>query len=577
MTTETATIQQRNAELTEKNAQLNEHLEEAKAILLKQEHELAGVYSQPMVYGSVLSVDHEIDPSMYEVEDRVIVVDEELPDFCGRVGKIVEVDLEGGTVKVEFYGKRNKPKFYIGLSNVINPKTTKPYTKQIQLLGKNDGTNIVVHLGDKVLEMWNFKGFNPNPGDTAKCNLKTCNVIEISLPQPTGDSVNVLETARAANELEVEIGGQKRWVQCRLPEVEVGDKVVLDPSGTVAVRHISNESTKRYKLREESLISWKDIGGAEEAKSEIQEALLAQHVNPEFHKFYNLPTPAGFLLYGPPGCGKTLLGRATAHQLAAIHGKTAVQSGFNYIKGPEILSMWVGESEAQTRAVFARMRRHYELHGYPALTFVDEADAIFTERGSHQSQHWHDTLVAQWLSEMDGFDRRAGILMFATNRAKALDGAVVREGRIDKHIKVHRPDRESGRDVFLIHLHGTPLADSDPDTVAKVGMEEFLDNPRPLYRIHCTTTKKEGEFCLGDCVSGSMIKAVIDQAKSYAYRRAVAAGKKGKGVKLNDFRDAIATIYLRHRGTNHNFDLLDYAERLGMNDQTLKIERVSTL
>lgn len=560
-------------------AELQLALEDAKKVILTQEDELAGLLSMPLVYGTVLSSDHKVNPEAFEQGDKIIVIDEKCGNFAGRVGTIISegVDTESGTVKCEFFGIRNKPRFNVGLEEVFDPETKERKEPQVHLLAKNDGSNIVMSLDGKTMEVWNKYRFDPKPGETAKCNLKTNQVIQIAPPIETGDAVSVSEVHSDSNELEVESGGSKKLVACYIDKIEVSDKVILDANNMIVVRHISNADSQKFKLRVEQTVTWDEIGGVDEAKDEIQEAILGQHKFPELFEFYQMETPAGFLLFGPPGCGKTLIGKATASELAKLHGKEAAQSGFNYVKGPEVLSMWVGDSEAQTRAIFARMRKHYEMHGYPALTFVDEADAIFTERGSGQAQKWHDTLVAMWLAEMDGFDKNAGILMFATNRPKALDGAVVREGRIDKHIKIPRPDREAGLNIFGIHLKKTPLVKGfNPDDAAEVAMQEFVDNPRPLYQVSCQTANKQETFCLSDCVSGSMIKATIDQAKSLAFRRDKGE-KKPLGMTKDDIRDSVALIYMRHQSLNHKFDLMDFAEGHGMNEKTLKVDRVAAM
>jgi proteasome ATPase len=568
----------RSEEMANQVGMLQEQLQEAMNVVLEQEDELARLNATPLVYATVLSSTHEVKPERFERGDKVLVIAEECGSYRGRIGSIVSdgVDLESGTVRCEFHGIRQKPHFKVGLPTVINPETDKPYEPQVHLLVKNDGSNIVIVLDGKVQEVWNTHRLDPSPGDIAKCNLKSNQVMEITASLDCGDVCNVVETKVAGeNKLEVETGGNKRVVFCYHEDVEVGDKVILDPNGIVVVKHISNENTKKFKLTAEVTVSWDQIGGQAEAKEEMQEAIIWPHKNPDMFAFYNRKMPAGFLLYGPPGCGKTLIGKATAATLAEMHGAQAVQSGFNYVKGPEILSMWVGESEAQSRAIFQRMRKHYEMHGYPCVTFVDEADAIFTERGSSHGQKWHDTLVAMWLAEMDGFDRKGGMLIFATNRPKALDGAVVREGRIDSHIKVPRPTRDAAADIVKIHLNGTPLVSkTEPEQVVQVVVEELFDNTRPLYQVQDPSQNGRCElFSLVDCVSGSMIAAVIETAKSMAIRRDMEANRK-RGCKRDDFRNAIEQIFQRHQSLNHKFDLMDFCEVRGMNEKAVKVDRI---
>jgi ATP-dependent 26S proteasome regulatory subunit len=562
-------------------AKLQESLQEAQHIILEQEDAIAQLTAAPLVYATVISSNHHVNPEAFMQGDKVLVIDPKCGSYHGRIGTIVSdgVDMDTGTVRCEFYGIRTKPHFNVGLETIIDDETGKPKEPQVHLLVKNDGSNIVICLDGKIQEVWNTYRFNPSPGDVAKCNLKTNQVEAVTEPAAVGDLCNVIEVSDqiGENKIEVESGGGKKVVYCYFQEVEVGDKVILDHGNIVVVRHIGNEETKKFKLHDEVTLTWDDIGGQEEAKQQMQEAIVLPIRNPDIFKFYHKKIPAGVLLFGPPGCGKTMIGKATAHELAALHGKQAVQSGFNYVKGPEILSMWVGESEAQSRAIFARMRKHYEMHGYPCVTFVDEADAIFTERGGQHAQKWHDTLVAMWLAEMDGFDRKGGVIILATNRPKALDGAIVREGRIDAHIKVARPNRESATQIFKIHVNGCPLADSDPDAVVNACVEEIIDNTRPLYQV---TDGKGGDthlFCLSDCISGSMIASCVEQAKTLAMRRDMSNGKKPKGIKLDDFRDSIGMLYMRHMSLNHRFDLIDFCEVKGLNEQNIKVERVSAM
>ena len=569
-------------QLASQMSALQEQVAQSQQIILEQEDELVRLNSAPLIYATVISSDHKVLPERFERGDKVCVIDEECGTYYTRIGTIVSegVDMTSGSVQCSFWNIRSKPHFRVGLSEVLDPETKKPYAPQVHLMCKNDGSNIVIVMDGKVMEVWNTYRLNPNPGDIAKCNLKTNQVIEITASLDTGELCNVVEVDRVAgeNRLEVETGGNKRVVFNYVENVEVGDKVILDPNGIVVVKHISNENTKRFKLAAASTVTWDDIGGQEEAKQELLEAIVWPHTKPELFKYYQRKMPAGFLLYGPPGCGKTLIGKATAHTLAELHGAEAVQSGFNYVKGPEILSMWVGESEAQSRAIFQRMRKHYEMHGYPCVTFVDEADAIFTERGSSHGQKWQDTLVAMWLAEMDGFDRKGGMLIFATNRPKALDGAVVREGRIDTSIKVARPDRVSSAHILKIHLGTTPLAGKNsPEKIIEAAVEEIFENSRPLYQVMDKSDNNRQEmFCLSDCISGSMIAGIVELGKSLAIRRDMEAGKL-RGCKVDDFRQAVSTIFNRHQSLNHKFDLMDFCECHGMNEKQVKVDRISAM
>ncbi|MCZ6800947.1 MAG: AAA family ATPase [Nitrospirae bacterium] len=547
------------------NAELMEVIQELQDTVVMQNHEIARLNAAPWIYGTVLSSFHEMDPSRFEKGDRVVVIDKDLA-FCGQSGLIVSDGVEdGGNIRIEIVGIKKRPHLRIGTMG----------DQQVKLLGKSDGTNITIAQGGKIQEVWGSPEFDPSPGDTIKVNSQTGQVHEISPPTKLGSVCNVAEIV-GDGEILVEVGGEKRIVICPFDKVEVGDDVVLDPNNLVVVRHEPNHEKKRFKLKAECETSWEDIGGVDEAKTELLEAIVKPHQHPEFYKFYNYQVPKGFLLYGPPGCGKTMLGKATAKALAGLYDKASVQSGFNYLKGPELLSHWVGESERETRAIFQRMRKHFEVYGYPAVTFVDEADAIFTERGKNEHQPWQDSLVAMWLAEMDGFDSACGILILATNRPKAIDGAFVREGRIDRHIKVPRPNREKAVQIFKIHLRNIPLHETDENEVAEKAAADLLEGSRPLYELNCNG--ETATFCFSDCVSGSLIAGVVSQAKSLAMRRnldAIESNKQEKplGIQIADFQDATALLYKRHTALNHRFDLEDFYETAGFDAKRVQVEK----
>jgi proteasome ATPase len=564
----------------EQLAAMNEAIEKLSAVVTEQQDQINQLCAVPLEHCTVFSIDHKVIPERFELNDRVALIDAEHEAYqaVGGVspqGSVVGLfNAEDGTIEVEF------PGFMQLVNRRFNLKIGVGEDKsQIRLLIKNDGSNVVVTKGDGTrMEVWNPEGFNPKPGDTAKVNMKTNQIMEIAPAVGLGALMKVASKVVDGNCQVDNCNGQgTTLVRCNLelPEgesVEIGDSLVI--SGGVAVKHISDKENQRFKIKEELKIDWADVGGVETAKAQLQEAIELPAMHPEIFEFYKQRPPAGILLYGPPGCGKTLLGKAAATSLAKVHNKESFTTGFNYVKGPEMLDKWVGNSEKAVRELFARGRRHYEEYGYPCLTFVDEADSILQERTA-ESQKWENSMVAAWLAEMDGLESSHQIVILATNRPKALDGAVVREGRIDRHVKVPRPDKNNAGTIFKIHLKNVPLHAITLDDVAQLAVDDLWENDRPLYTIEHDGQKQV--FSLNNCLSGAMIAGIINEAKSVALLRDLKAGKVAApvGVTAEDIKTSIENAYVRHRDLNHHFDLLDFYDTNGYDEKKVKATKIA--
>ena len=208
---------------------------------------------------------------------------------------------------------------------------------------------------------------------------------------------------------------------------------------------------------------WADIGGQDDAKRELIRAIQWPVLYPELFLLFKRKRSRGVLLYGPPGCGKTLLGKAVVRLLAALYHRKADDGGFKYVKGHQLLDQYLGNSEKAVKTLFDEARRWREQRGYPAVLFFDEADALFKRRASGSAESGF-TLVPALLAEMDGMDDSGAFVMLATNRPDALDIAITRPGRIDRRIRITRPDRAAAETIFRIHLEGVFL---DEDQFAR--------------------------------------------------------------------------------------------------------------
>jgi len=254
-----------------------------------------------------------------------------------------------------------------------------------------------------------------------------------------------------------------------------------------------------------------------------------------------------------------------------VHGKDIRESGYIFVKGPEILSKWVGNTETEIRELFERGRRHYRQHGYKGILAIDEADAVLPQRGTRRSSDVSDTIVPMFLGEMDGIDavqtEENPIVILMTNRADILDPAVTRAGRISKHIKVERPTEMTAIDILEIHTKGVPFQDEDKLSALAIATSDLFSKGRLLYRVN-----NEHDFTLGDAVNGAMLEALAESAKMIALHRDISNGTK-TGIVTEDFRAAIVKLQRQQKGINHSFDLQDFAEKHGIQAKDMQVDR----
>ena len=315
-------------------------------------------------------------------------------------------------------------------------------------------------------QTFDVEGWDVEQGDAVRLaspqSGKRLHVVEV-LKQPLGAcfvvTVAKLHVAKRGGEalFEYTDRGAVRTARVGKYKLEVGDRVLLDPESQIAVRTLGPENAKTFAR--DTGVSWDDIGGLEEVKRELREAIEDPVTYRDLLKTFGHKPPKGILLWGPPGTGKTMLAKACATSLAKIYGDSVRESGFHYSKGPDILDKFVGESEAAVRKMFEATRKHFAEHGYPAILFIDEADAILGRRGNSQWEGMVRTIVPMFLAEMDGLDETGALVLLTTNRPDMLDPAVVRDGRIDRRIFVPNPSFEEAVAITKIHLRGRPVED----------------------------------------------------------------------------------------------------------------------
>ena len=235
-----------------------------------------------------------------------------------------------------------------------------------------------------------------------------------------------------------------------------GDTLLIDPRAGIVLERLPRPEVENLVLEEVPDVSYADVGGLDQQIEEITDAVELPFVHSALFLDYNLPAPKGILLYGPPGCGKTLIAKAVANSLAnkvaEVSGDSKARSFFLNIKGPELLNKYVGETERQIRLVFQRAREKSE-EGWPVIVFFDEMESLFRTRGSGISSDIESTIVPQLLAEIDGVEALRNVIVIgASNREDLIDPAILRPGRLDVKIKIERPDAEAAVPIFSQYL-----------------------------------------------------------------------------------------------------------------------------
>src|SRR6059058_947907 len=339
-----------------------------------------------------------------------------------------------------------------------------------------------------------------------------------------------------------------------------GDEVRVDSNYRMALEMLSSTKSDEYYLDTVPELPWEKVGGQEAALQAIKDAIELPLLHPDLFAKFHHATPKGFLLYGPPGCGKTLIGKATAFNLTKQIGeksRTEMREYFMHVKGPEILNMWVGESERIVREIFATAREKRR-EGYLPFLFIDEAESILGTRRASRYSNILSTLVPMFCTEMDGIDSLHDIvIILASNRADLIDPAILRPGRIDRKIKVNRPNREGAREIYRIYL--TPGLPYDPALVSEAGgiegaierlIERFVDwqfvrrDENKFLEVTLRSGRKETLY-RGDLISGAIIASIVERGKAMAIKRAIATQQE-EGIRETDLQLAFNAEYVEN-------------------------------
>ena len=384
------------------------------------------------------------------------------------------------------------------------------------------------------------------------------NVVEVLLPDRAGEVVKVKD--RLGDDRVIVIGRGDEELVATLgtglldEQIRAGDPLLIDPRSNVALEKLPKEEVEELVLEEVPDVSYEDIGGLEGQIEAIRDAVELPFLYAELFQEHQLEAPKGVLLYGPPGCGKTLIAKAVAKSLAdKVRERTGRQDAHSYflnIKGPELLNKYVGETERQIRQIFQRAKERSE-EGLPVIVFFDEMDSIFRTRGTGISSDVESTIVPQLLSELDGVETLKNVIVIgASNREDLIDPAILRPGRLDVKIKIERPDAAQAADIMAKYLN--PTVPIHPEDVARASGDVKVTTARMIQStidrmyseaednrfLEVTYASGDKEILyFKDFNSGAMIENIVRRAKKEAIKRFLSTGEKG--IKAEDLTHAI--------------------------------------
>ena len=454
-------------------------------------------------------------------------------------------------------------------------KLTQPPSAYGVIVGKNDDGTVDILTSGRKMKVATHPDIDLDELDRGSEVVlnESFNVVLARRPETTGEVVSIKEVmedgvralivGRADEERVCELADAVRGIHLR-----PGDSMRLDPRSNLLLEKLPRPEVEDLLLEEVPDIAYSDIGGLDDQIEQIADAVELPFLHQDLFAEHRLPAPKGILLYGPPGCGKTLIAKAVANSLAKkVAASTGDEKGRSYfinIKGPELLNKYVGETERQIRLVFQRAREKSE-EGWPVIVFFDEMDSMFRTRGSGISSDMESTIVPQLLAEIDGVEGLRNVIVIgATNREDLIDPAILRPGRLDVKIKIERPNAAAASQIFSQYLTTEiPIAPGAavPEMIEQTVVEMYReDDANRFLEVTYQNGDKEVLY-YKDFASGAMIENIVRRAKKLAIKRVISGGERG--VRIDDLLASIKQEYKEHEDLPNTTNPDDWAKISG--------------